>query len=38
MDPTLKEACNDDQFIKCAHIAMLCVHEDLNDRPLCQTL
>ena len=33
MDPTLHEVCNADQFVKCVNIGLLCVQEDLNDRP-----
>ncbi|XP_059450314.1 G-type lectin S-receptor-like serine/threonine-protein kinase At4g03230 [Corylus avellana] len=33
MDPTLHEICNVDQFVKCVNIGLLCIEEDLNDRP-----
>jgi hypothetical protein len=33
IDPTLHEVCNADQFVKCVNIGLLCVQEDLNDRP-----
>ncbi|GAU17048.1 hypothetical protein TSUD_105470 [Trifolium subterraneum] len=34
MDPALKETCMQrSRFIKCAHIAMLCIQDDPNDRP-----
>ncbi|XLT04508.1 hypothetical protein HN51_043257 [Arachis hypogaea] len=33
MDKSLGESCNANQFIRCAHIGLLCVQDDPGDRP-----
>ncbi|XP_061362286.1 G-type lectin S-receptor-like serine/threonine-protein kinase At4g03230 isoform X2 [Gastrolobium bilobum] len=33
MDPSVGESCNENQFVKCAHIGLLCVQDDPGDRP-----
>lgn len=33
MDISLRETCNANQFIRCAHVALLCVQDEPNDRP-----
>ncbi|KAH1222499.1 G-type lectin S-receptor-like serine/threonine-protein kinase [Glycine max] len=33
MDPSLGETCNENQFIKCALIGLLCIQDEPGDRP-----
>uniref|UniRef100_A0A2P2PKG8 non-specific serine/threonine protein kinase n=1 Tax=Rhizophora mucronata TaxID=61149 RepID=A0A2P2PKG8_RHIMU len=33
MDEVIRDNCNADEFIRCVTVALLCVQEDLNDRP-----
>ncbi|KAK7324758.1 hypothetical protein VNO77_28582 [Canavalia gladiata] len=33
MEPSLRETCNENQFIKCALIGLLCVQDEPGDRP-----
>lgn len=33
MDRSLRETCNANQFIRCAHIGLLCVQDEPGDRP-----
>ena len=33
MDMSLGESCNANQFIRCAHIGLLCVQDEPSDRP-----
>ncbi|KAI4334054.1 hypothetical protein L6164_018791 [Bauhinia variegata] len=33
MDPSLRETCSENQFIRCAHISLLCVQDEPGDRP-----
>lgn len=33
LDPSLTESCCTSEFLRCMHIGLLCVQEDLNDRP-----
>ncbi|KAL2331784.1 hypothetical protein Fmac_019365 [Flemingia macrophylla] len=33
MDPSLSETCNENQFIKCALIGLLCIQDEPADRP-----
>ncbi|KAK4285676.1 hypothetical protein QN277_002344 [Acacia crassicarpa] len=33
VDPTLREQCEPDQVSRCAHIGLLCVEENAEDRP-----
>ena len=33
MDQTIHETCNADEFLRCVNIGLLCVQEDLSDRP-----
>ncbi|KAL5581846.1 hypothetical protein UlMin_014288 [Ulmus minor] len=33
MEPTLHENCNENEFLKCFNLGLLCVQEDPNDRP-----
>jgi len=33
MDLALKETCDQDQFIKCVNIALMCAQDDPNDLP-----
>ncbi|XP_077244227.1 G-type lectin S-receptor-like serine/threonine-protein kinase At4g03230 isoform X2 [Tasmannia lanceolata] len=33
VDPSLREACNANEVMKCIHVGLLCVQEDPRDRP-----
>ncbi|XP_024020576.1 G-type lectin S-receptor-like serine/threonine-protein kinase At4g03230 [Morus notabilis] len=33
MDPTLSETCNENEFLRCFNVGLLCVQDDPNDRP-----
>ncbi|PON66939.1 S-receptor-like serine/threonine-protein kinase [Trema orientale] len=33
MDATLSETCNEDEFLRCVIVGLLCVQDDPNDRP-----
>ncbi|RXH86000.1 hypothetical protein DVH24_017053 [Malus domestica] len=33
MDPLLKGSCSPNEFLRYVHIGLLCVHEDVNNRP-----
>ena len=33
MDPTLKQSCDANEFMRYVHIGLLCVQEDAYDRP-----
>ncbi|CAN8243308.1 unnamed protein product [Cochlearia groenlandica] len=37
-DPTLRENYHSDEVIRCIHIALLCVQEDPEDRPMMSTI
>ncbi|KAH9612414.1 hypothetical protein KSS87_004549 [Heliosperma pusillum] len=38
MDPMLKDSCSSDEFIKCVHLGLLCVQEDISKRPTMLTV
>ncbi|XP_058090932.1 G-type lectin S-receptor-like serine/threonine-protein kinase At4g03230 [Magnolia sinica] len=33
MDPSLRETCNTSEVLKCIHVGLLCVQENVTDRP-----
>ncbi|XP_024020579.1 G-type lectin S-receptor-like serine/threonine-protein kinase At4g03230, partial [Morus notabilis] len=33
MDPPLRETCNENEFLRCFNVGLLCVQDDPNDRP-----
>ena len=34
MDTTLRGTCNENEFMRCVGVGLLCVQEDPNDRPV----
>ncbi|KAH9623249.1 hypothetical protein KSS87_013047 [Heliosperma pusillum] len=38
MDPMLKDTCSSDEIIKCVHLGLLCVQEDISKRPTMSTI
>ncbi|KAL6206093.1 hypothetical protein ACLB2K_023342 [Fragaria x ananassa] len=36
MDPRLSDSCNGDQLLRCMHVGLLCVEEDVGHRPTMQ--
>ncbi|PON40687.1 Phosphorylase kinase, gamma catalytic subunit [Trema orientale] len=38
LDPTLNESCNEDQFMRCAKVGLLCVQEDPSERPTMSSI
>ncbi|KAI3839636.1 hypothetical protein MKW92_008567, partial [Papaver armeniacum] len=33
LDPTLKDTCSRNEVVRCIHVALLCVQENVEDRP-----
>ncbi|KAJ6950608.1 hypothetical protein NC651_004324 [Populus alba x Populus x berolinensis] len=33
VDPTLRDSCSEDQVLRCIHVGLLCVEDNVNDRP-----
>ncbi|MCL7051658.1 hypothetical protein MKW94_005332, partial [Papaver nudicaule] len=33
LDPTLKDTCSRSEVVRCIHVALLCVQENVADRP-----
>ncbi|XP_026432568.1 cysteine-rich receptor-like protein kinase 10 [Papaver somniferum] len=38
LDPTLKDRCSRSEAMKCIHVALLCVQENVADRPTMRTV
>ncbi|XP_026432516.1 putative receptor-like protein kinase At4g00960 isoform X2 [Papaver somniferum] len=38
LDPTLKDTCSRSEVMRCIHVALLCVQEDVADRPTMPTV
>lgn len=38
MDPLIEKTCVPGEYLKCIHIALLCVQEDAADRPTMSTV